>query len=286
MTDYCDHFGFNAVPFSKEIDDDKLWLPPSKKSIVRDLVECVQERKHAVVTGESGAGKTCVTRAVRHGLGNQAVRLTYCHNVTLGRRDFYRHLCHALGVPYGSNAGDVFLSVTRHVEDLARERGFPVFLVDSCEAPRYVECTPRTASLPRKAATRLHITSCASKSEGLEPGQNGRVGAPCGDGGLSNLRRRDVRDGRGNAGSRRPGGIDHPTGRERAARSRGAIRFAPTVAADGHCADNEGVGPARVPFGSASGARCTEDELRLGRAARGHDACIQLKLPEGLDLEG
>lgn len=130
MTDYCDHFGLNAVPFSKEIDDDKLWLPPSKKSIVSDLVECVQEHKHAVVTGESGAGKTCVMRAVRHALGNQPVRLTYCHNVTLGRRDFYRHLCHALGVPYGSNAGDVFLSVTRHVEDLARERVFPVFLVD------------------------------------------------------------------------------------------------------------------------------------------------------------
>jgi general secretion pathway protein A len=130
MTYYSDHFGFNAVPFSKDIDDDKLWLPPSKKSIVSDLVECVQERKHAAVTGESGAGKTCVTRAVRHALGNQAVRLTYCHNVTLGRRDFYRHLCHALGVPYGSTAGDVFLSVTRHVEDLARERVFPVLLVD------------------------------------------------------------------------------------------------------------------------------------------------------------
>lgn len=130
MSYYSDHFGFSAVPFSKEIDDDKLWLPPSKKSVVSDLVECVHERKHAVVTGESGAGKTCVTRAARHALESQAVRLTYCHNVTLGRRDFYRHLCHALGVPYGSTAGDVFLSVTRHVEDLARERVFPVLLVD------------------------------------------------------------------------------------------------------------------------------------------------------------
>jgi hypothetical protein len=44
MTSYTDHFGFNAVPFSKDIDDDKLWLPPSKKSLVSDLVECVQER--------------------------------------------------------------------------------------------------------------------------------------------------------------------------------------------------------------------------------------------------
>lgn len=130
MTYYSEHFGLSGVPFAKEIDDDKLWLPPSKKNVVSDLVECVQERKHASVTGEPGVGKTCVLRAVRHALGNQSVRLTYCHNVTLGRRDFYRHLCHALAIPYGSSAGDVFLSVTRHVEDLARERAFPVFLID------------------------------------------------------------------------------------------------------------------------------------------------------------
>jgi general secretion pathway protein A len=130
MTYYSDHFGFSGVPFSKEIDDGQLWLPPSKKSVVSDLVECVQERKHAALTGEPGVGKTCVLRAVRHALGSQAIRLTYCHNVTLGRRDFYRHLCHALAIPYGSTAGDVFLSVTRHVEELAKERAFPVLLID------------------------------------------------------------------------------------------------------------------------------------------------------------
>jgi len=36
MTSYTEHFGFNAVPFSKDIDDDKLWLPPSKQSLVSE----------------------------------------------------------------------------------------------------------------------------------------------------------------------------------------------------------------------------------------------------------
>ena len=131
MSAYLDHFGLRTEPFSKEIDDDKLWLPESKRAIVDELVACVHERKHAVVTGEPGVGKTCVLRALRQALGtSQSFRLTYCHNVTLGRRDFYRHLCHALGIPYGSTAGDVFLSVSKHVEDLARERAFPVLLVD------------------------------------------------------------------------------------------------------------------------------------------------------------
>jgi general secretion pathway protein A len=130
MSYYLDHFGLSVAPFSKEVEDDKLWLPPSKKGLVDELVECVHERKHAVLTGEPGVGKTCVLRALRHALGGQTFRLTYCHNVTLGRRDFYRHLCYALGIPYGATAGDVFLAVSRHVEDLAKERSLPVFLVD------------------------------------------------------------------------------------------------------------------------------------------------------------
>ncbi len=131
MSAYLDHFGLRNEPFSKEIDDDKLWLPESKRGIVDELVACVHERRHAVVTGEPGVGKTCVLRALRHALGSsQAFRLTYCHNVTLGRRDFYRHLCHCLGITYGSTAGDVFLSVSKHVEELSRERALPVFLVD------------------------------------------------------------------------------------------------------------------------------------------------------------
>jgi general secretion pathway protein A len=131
MSAYLDHFGLRFEPFSKEIDDSKLWLPDSKRSLVDELVTCVHERKNAAVTGEPGVGKTCVLRALRHAVGaDPSFRLTYCHNVTLGRRDFYRHVCHALNIPYGATAGDVFHSVSKHVEDLARERTFPVLLVD------------------------------------------------------------------------------------------------------------------------------------------------------------
>jgi general secretion pathway protein A len=127
---YLDHFSLSATPFSKEIDDDKLWLPPSKRALVDELVECVHEKKHAVITGEPGVGKTCVLRALRHALGQQSFRMTYCHNVTLGRRDFYRHLCSALSIPCGHTAGDVFMAVSNHVEQLSNDRVFPVFLVD------------------------------------------------------------------------------------------------------------------------------------------------------------
>lgn len=129
--DLCAAFSFSAEPFSKEIVDTDLWLPPSKQSVLDELTDAVHDRKSALLSGEPGAGKTCLLRALRHALGAEGFRLTYCHNVTLGRRDFYRQLCVALGLPRTHyTAGDIFYSISTHVEELAKERLFPVFLVD------------------------------------------------------------------------------------------------------------------------------------------------------------
>jgi type II secretory pathway predicted ATPase ExeA len=98
--------------------------------IVDELVEATRERGHVVLTGEPGVGKTCVLRAARRCLPEEGFRLTYCHNATLGRRDFYRQLCLALGLSPKATAAAVFYSVTSHVEELARNRVHPIFLLD------------------------------------------------------------------------------------------------------------------------------------------------------------
>ena len=123
-------FGLSAEPFTKEIDDADLWLPPSKQALVDELVDAADARKSVSLVGEPGVGKTCVLRALRQALPKERYRLTYCHNVTLGRRDFYRQLCLALALPPALNSGDVFWAISTHVEQLATERLLPVFLVD------------------------------------------------------------------------------------------------------------------------------------------------------------
>jgi type II secretory pathway predicted ATPase ExeA len=130
MTPYLSHFGFEAAPFSKEIADDKLWLPPSKTAVLDELCEALRERESVLLTGEPGVGKTCVLRAIRQRLPQAGFRLTYCHNATLGRRDFYRQLCLALGLSPSATAAAVFWAVSTHVEELGRERVHPVFLLD------------------------------------------------------------------------------------------------------------------------------------------------------------
>jgi len=107
-----------------------LWVPPSKQSIVEQLLQALNARESVVLTGEPGVGKTCVLRALRHRLPQAGFRLTYCHNATLGRRDFYRQLCLALGLSPSATAASVFFAVSAHVSELGREHIHPVFLLD------------------------------------------------------------------------------------------------------------------------------------------------------------
>src|SRR5262249_25679496 len=61
-------FGLTDLPFSKEIPDSELWLPPSKQALVDELCEAVEQRAQVLLVGEPGVGKTCVLRALRHRL--------------------------------------------------------------------------------------------------------------------------------------------------------------------------------------------------------------------------
>jgi len=123
-------FGLRGSPFSKEIDDQDLWLPESKATLVADIEEALTERQSVMLLGEPGVGKTCVLRALRRRLPQTGFRLTYCRNATLGRRDFYRYLCHALGLHPTSTAANLFLAVETHVHELRRDKVHPVFLLD------------------------------------------------------------------------------------------------------------------------------------------------------------
>ncbi len=130
MSTYLSAFALTEPPFSKEVPDSDLWLPTSKQLVVDRLLDALGERASVVLTGEPGVGKTCVLRALRQRIPTAGFRLTYCHNATLGRRDFYRQLCVALGLQPAATAAAVFYAVSTLVEELAKERVHPVFLLD------------------------------------------------------------------------------------------------------------------------------------------------------------
>ena len=125
------HFGLRERPFSKAIADADLWLTAPKQAAVDDIAEAIDERQTgALLVGDAGLGKSCVLRALRHQCASRPVRLTYCHNATLGRRDFYRHICRALGLNPKATAAGVFNALGDYVTELSSERIHPVFIID------------------------------------------------------------------------------------------------------------------------------------------------------------
>lgn len=129
-TAYLRHFELDAAPFDKDLADEELWLPSSKVALVDELVEAVHAHQHILLVGEPGVGKTCTLRALRHRLPESGFRLTYAHNATLGRRDFYRQLCQSLGLSPKATAAAVFYAISDHVEQLGRDHVHPAFLLD------------------------------------------------------------------------------------------------------------------------------------------------------------
>jgi general secretion pathway protein A len=127
---WLSHFGLTEAPFSKEIATGDFWVPASRKDLVDDLVDACTGRGHVLLTGEPGVGKTCVLRALKQRLPEAGFRLSYCHNATLGRRDFYRQLCLALGLSPKATAAAVFFEVSSHVQHLGQQHLHPVFLLD------------------------------------------------------------------------------------------------------------------------------------------------------------
>ncbi len=130
MSQWLRFFGFAEAPFSKDIDAGALWLPSSRKGVLAQMLDSMRDRGHVMLTGEPGIGKTCLLRALRKELPDKDFRLSYCHNATLGRRDFYRQLSMALGLNPHATAAAVFFQITTHVEELACEKRHPVFLLD------------------------------------------------------------------------------------------------------------------------------------------------------------
>ena len=130
MNEALDHFHLRRPPFDKAVPDEALWLNEDRTDAVDRLVGAVQARQHALVLGEPGVGKNCVARALRARLSPVHFRLTYVAHVALGRRDFYRQICLALGIEAKLMPATMYAAIQRNLAAIAAERVHPVLVLD------------------------------------------------------------------------------------------------------------------------------------------------------------
>jgi len=131
MRTILNRYGLTRQPFSKEIPAEELFVSPKHKDAGTRLKAALEGRASAVLTGEVGVGKTFLLRALARDLNPSRYRVTYIHNTSVSRRDFYRQLSTALALDPKAHPSALFRQVQAHVEDLSDEQKVhPVLLLD------------------------------------------------------------------------------------------------------------------------------------------------------------
>jgi len=122
-------YGLTKPPFTKDIPPAEMFQTEALQQAQQSLKAALEGRSSAVVTGDSGCGKTCLLRALEQDLPQGRYRLHYVHNATVNRRDFYRQLSLALGLEPRATFAALFATVSQHIEEMASQHKLRVVLL-------------------------------------------------------------------------------------------------------------------------------------------------------------
>ena len=122
-------YGLTHLPFSKDLQPAEMFRTEQFEEALQSMKAAIEGQTSAVVTGDSGSGKTCLIRALEEDLPAGRYRFHYNPNATVNRRDFYRQISIDLGLDPHSTFAALYLSVNQHIQDLAQQHKLRVILV-------------------------------------------------------------------------------------------------------------------------------------------------------------
>jgi general secretion pathway protein A len=122
-------YGLTRPPFSKDIPPAEMFRTEQFEESLQSMKAAIEGQTSAVITGDSGSGKTCLIRALEEDLPPGRYRLHYTPNASVNRRDFYRQISIDLGLDPRSTFAALYSSVSQHIQDLALQHKLRVILV-------------------------------------------------------------------------------------------------------------------------------------------------------------
>jgi type II secretory pathway predicted ATPase ExeA len=129
---YLEHFGLARKPFSKTPDPAFLYESRGHAEALARLSWAIEEREVAVLTGEVGAGKTTLSRALVDAFAERC-RFALVVNPALPPAQLVAAIAAAFGVPEGRRKVDTCASLAAHFEELDGRGVFPVVMVDEAQ---------------------------------------------------------------------------------------------------------------------------------------------------------
>src|SRR5512133_2188404 len=117
---YLEFFGLTGKPFSKTPDPAFLYPSRQHAEALARLSHAVEEREIAVLTGEIGAGKTTLSRALVDAFAERC-RFSFIVNPALPPAQLLGAIAEGFGLPPARRKADAFAGIADHVARLDEE---------------------------------------------------------------------------------------------------------------------------------------------------------------------
>src|SRR5512140_924290 len=126
---YLAHYALARKPFSKTPDPEFLFPSRQHAEALARLSHALEEREPAVLTGEIGAGKTLLTRALVDTFAERC-RFSFVVNPALPPAQLLGAIAEGFGLPSRPRKADAFSALAEHVARVDEEGRFAVVVVD------------------------------------------------------------------------------------------------------------------------------------------------------------
>lgn len=126
-----DFYGFKETPFSRTIPTNKLYKGNDSDELIERLKYAAKRQLFAVLSGDSGTGKTTTLRRFRNELQDSEYKVMYISDSKLTPRNFYRGILEQLGFESKFYRGDAKRQLHKEIEIMKGIHGIiPVVIVD------------------------------------------------------------------------------------------------------------------------------------------------------------
>jgi type II secretory pathway predicted ATPase ExeA len=129
---YLEFFGLSRKPFSKTPDPEFLFPSRQHAEALARLSHALEEREVAVLTGEIGAGKTTLSRALVDAYADRC-RFSFVIHPALPAAQLLGAIGEGFGLPRARRKAEAFAALAEHVARLDAEGHFAVVVVDEAQ---------------------------------------------------------------------------------------------------------------------------------------------------------
>jgi type II secretory pathway predicted ATPase ExeA len=129
---YLDFYGLGRKPFSKTPDPEFLFPSRQHAEALARLSHALEEREVAVLTGEVGAGKTTLSRALVDAFAERC-RFSFVIHPALPPAQLLGAIAEGFGLHPARRKADAFAALAEHVARLDAQGLFAVVVVDEAQ---------------------------------------------------------------------------------------------------------------------------------------------------------